>query len=128
MYYLAGCDTHRFSPSCAPANKVLDDEKDFRKSIEKRITTEEGRFLDQANAGSLKDLLSSCLDDAQGEQQKRQECSKVIQRAGKQTVIFANNFSSFLQAYSGIVEIMQGADQQYGGLAYSTLSLFLIVR
>lgn len=52
----------------------------------------------------------------------------MMKKVGKKTVVFANNFSSFLQAYSGIVEIMKGTDQQYGGLAYSTLSLLLIVR
>jgi hypothetical protein len=36
-------------------------------------------------------------------------------------------FSKFLESYSGIVEVVKLADQQYGGLAYSILSVFLIV-
>lgn len=36
-------------------------------------------------------------------------------------------FADFLEAYSGIVEIIKEADIQYGGLAYSTLSLLLLV-
>lgn len=36
-------------------------------------------------------------------------------------VVFAN----FLENFSGIVEIVRAADDQYGGLAYGTLSVFL---
>lgn len=36
-------------------------------------------------------------------------------------------FADFLEAYSGIVEIVKQADSQYGGLAYSTVSLLLLV-
>ena len=69
----------------------------------------------------------NCLGDAQGQQEQHHNSQKIVRKAGRQSVIFANNFSSFLQAYSGVIEIMKGADQQYGGVAYSTLSLFLIV-
>ena len=40
---------------------------------------------------------------------------------------FMTRFADFLEAYSGIVEIIKQADSQYGGLAYSTLSLLLLV-
>ena len=36
-------------------------------------------------------------------------------------------FSRFLENFSGIVTIAQAADQQYGGIAYGTLSLLLSV-
>ena len=92
-----------------------------------RLTKEEEQFAEKADLGSLRELVSDCLDRAQVQQEKSRNSAKIIRQAGKRTVIFANNFSSFLQAYSGIVEIMKGADQQYGGIAYGTLSLFLIV-
>jgi hypothetical protein len=41
---------------------------------------------------------------------------------------FVRAFADFLGAYSGIVELVKGAGQQYGQLAYETLSLFLTVR
>lgn len=72
--------------------------------------------------------MSSCLGDAQGQQEKHQNSQRIVRRAGKQAVVFANNFSSFVQAYSGIVKIMKGADQHYSGIAYGTLSSLLIVR
>ena len=40
---------------------------------------------------------------------------------------FMTRFADFLEAYSGIVEIVKQADSQYGGLAYSSLSLLLLV-
>lgn len=41
---------------------------------------------------------------------------------------FAKNFSAFLESYSGIVEMVKTGDNQYGGLAYGTLSLLLSVN
>lgn len=40
---------------------------------------------------------------------------------------FADKFSQFLASFSGIVEIVKVADEQWGGLAYGTLSVLLIV-
>ncbi|KXT00823.1 hypothetical protein AC578_2975 [Pseudocercospora eumusae] len=40
---------------------------------------------------------------------------------------FLYTFSQFLESFSGICEIVRAADQQYGGLAYGTLSLLLSV-
>lgn len=118
-------DESRFS--CEPAKKVLDEASNFRKQMDKRIDYEEKRFVEHADAKSLGTLLSGCLDDAQVQRDETHASTKLTKRVGKKTVVFVNNFASFLQAYSGIVEIMQGADQQYGGLAYSVLSLLLIV-
>ena len=95
--------------------------------MEKRITREEEHSLENADVGSIRTLLLDCLGDAQGQQEQHHNSQKIIRKVGKQTVVFASNFSSFLHAYSGIIEIMKGADEQYGGVAYSTLSLLLIV-
>ncbi|KAJ4361862.1 hypothetical protein N0V83_010803 [Neocucurbitaria cava] len=40
---------------------------------------------------------------------------------------FLSDFSTFLDNYSGIVEIVKSADSQFGGLAWGTLSIFLSV-
>jgi hypothetical protein len=37
-------------------------------------------------------------------------------------------FSDFLASYSGIIELVRNAGQQYGEVAYETLSVLLIVR
>jgi hypothetical protein len=36
-------------------------------------------------------------------------------------------FSNFLTSYSGIVEVVKGVDNNYGGIAYGTLSVLLAV-
>ncbi|KAL8907851.1 MAG: hypothetical protein Q9207_001175 [Kuettlingeria erythrocarpa] len=53
--------------------------------------------------------------------------TKGARKVGTATQAFLNSFSGFLESYSGIVELVKVADNQYGGLAYGTLSLFLSV-
>lgn len=48
-------------------------------------------------------------------------------KVGSVTQSFAKNFSAFLAGYSGVVEMVKTGDNQYGGLAYGTLSLLLSV-
>ncbi|KAI4142990.1 MAG: hypothetical protein L6R39_004752 [Caloplaca ligustica] len=122
-----GTNQEANSTSCERAKKALEENEAFHHEMQKNMTADERRSLQHATADSLDDLLSICLDDAKVQQDRRQRSQTVVKRAGKKTVVFASNFASFLQAYSGIVEIMQGADQQYGGAAYATLSLLLIV-
>ena len=100
---------------------------EFSKKIEKTITLEEQQFVNTATAESLEELLSHRLNEATGNRDKHASNQHKIVKVGKATQTFSNNFSSVLQAYSGIIEIKKGADQQYGGVAYSALSLLLIV-
>ena len=48
-----------------------------------------------------------------------------VRKAGPSVQKFLVIFAGFLESYSGIVELVKAADNQYGGLAYGTLSLFL---
>lgn len=50
-----------------------------------------------------------------------------VKKVGRISQTFFGKFSEFLRAYSGIVEILKGAGQGYGEVAYGTLSIFLIV-
>lgn len=49
-------------------------------------------------------------------------------RVGRCAQEFANGFSQFVAAYSGIVDIVKSAGGPYGEVAYQTLSILLIVR
>lgn len=51
----------------------------------------------------------------------RQHGSK---RVGRWAQEFANSFSEFVSAYSGIVDVVQGAGGIYATAAYQTLSIF----
>ena len=118
---------HYFRSSYKIANEAQSNQE-FRRRATKEITVKGQQFVETADLDSLTRLLSDGLNEATGGQEKHAHNQQIMGKVGKTTIAFANNFSSFLQAYSGIVEIMQGADQQYGGVAYSTLSLLLIVR
>ena len=115
-HYQTDCDRS----SLEPAWKAL---KVFRHELRKEITSEGLDFSERANEKTIQDILRYSLDGTKVQQGEH----TLIRKVGKKTVVFANNFANFLQAYSGVVEIMKGADQQYGGLAYGTLSLLLVV-
>ena len=95
--------------------------------IEKPITLDEQQFVQTADLESLERFLAQGLNEATDGRRIHATSQQTLGKVGKATVTFANNFSSFPQAWSGIVEIMQGADQQYGGIAYSALSMLLFV-
>ena len=48
-------------------------------------------------------------------------------KVGRRAQNFIKAFADFLGAYSGIVELVKGAGQQYGQIAYETLSMLLTV-
>ncbi|KAL9024102.1 MAG: hypothetical protein Q9196_006758, partial [Gyalolechia fulgens] len=76
------------------------------------------------NAGHAMQLLAHTNAQRRSWAAKRK---KGTRKVGTATQAFLNSFSGFLESYSGIVELVKVADNQYGGLAYGTLSLFLSV-
>lgn len=50
-----------------------------------------------------------------------------LRKPGAWVQHWLSTFGQFLTSYAGIVEIIKGADQQYGGLAYGTLALLLAI-
>ena len=73
-----------------------------------------------AQSGML--LASSALSGLKAERE-----SSATRKAGVGTQKVLSNIGSFLQGFSGIAEIVKGADQQFGGLAYGTVSVFATV-
>lgn len=57
----------------------------------------------------------------------KQARNQTARLPGKWVQKWLDTFSSFLTNYSGIVEVVKGADNQFGGLAYGTLSVLLCV-
>ncbi|KAI9764112.1 MAG: hypothetical protein M1840_008672 [Geoglossum simile] len=115
------------SVACEPAQDALLEQEAFRLRISKRITKEELGLLENADIGLLRELMAKCLSEANKQEEKHRERKSPMRSVGRKTAAFMNNFSGFLESYSGIVEVMRFADNQYGGLAYGTLSLLLIV-
>ena len=53
--------------------------------------------------------------------------SSASSKKGKLLEDAATNFVKYLDAYPGLIEIIKGADKQYGGVAYGTLATFMAV-
>lgn len=49
-------------------------------------------------------------------------------KVGRLAQEFLTSFAEFFKAYSGVVELLKGAGQVYGTVAYETLSILFIVR
>lgn len=93
----------------------------------------ENRIVEMdAEVNDGEDVASTSEDALRNAQEKFSQW-RLARRSGTGRKIatglqgFLVTFSDFLESFSGIVEIVKGADQQYGGLAYGTLSVLLTV-
>ncbi|KAI1346301.1 hypothetical protein F5Y01DRAFT_298144 [Xylaria sp. FL0043] len=99
----------------------------YNKSSDESREESEENLVKYINSLSLKQL-SDYVDfttnkmSAAGEE-LNQKRSRGFRRRANQLQDFAIAFNRFLQAYSGIVSIMQNADAQYGNVAFAALSL-----
>jgi len=111
------------------ADPALQD-KGFRSRITKRLTKTEREFLSSQPYDKLEELMRYYLGQAQSQQEKHHAEKKWIKKAGRRTTEFLTNFQGYMEAYSGIIQIMNGAGpfgQGYGDVAYGALSLLLVV-
>jgi len=101
----------------------------FRQEIKKRLTRTEIRYLSDCSAEKLESLLSSYLGQAQNSKEHHggDGGRRGLKWARSSTSKFLNNFNNYLQAYSGIVQMMNGVGPNYGDVAYGALSLLLLV-
>lgn len=75
---------------------------------------------------TLEDL--HCKIDARLERvQDQQRIWSVRSASGNRAICLLNDIAEFVGEFSGVVEVMKAADQAYGGVAYSALSVFLSV-
>ncbi|KAI9858315.1 MAG: hypothetical protein M1813_007590 [Trichoglossum hirsutum] len=123
-----------------PANETLRGRDEFKQRVRRILggkrgshqvpTTREGlqqqiKELDPRQLGELADSALRVAGRAHSTYIK--ERATGAKKMGQRTQNFVRVFADFLGAYSGIVELVRGAGQQYGQLAYETLSLFLSV-
>lgn len=125
LSHVAKLHAHCDSDTVEPAKIILDTQSKFE--LDTRSYVPAIGF----DPFSIREL--SVLEDVIRKMQKEAEYSKgqwVKNRSktSKHVQNFTTRFSQFLESYSGIVEVLKGADQQYGGVAYGTLSVFLVVR
>lgn len=130
-----------FRETLQPATESLREHELFKRQIfgflkgshanERVRSTKESlqQQLEELDSSQLRDLASSGLVKADKVHSTYVNERKTgMKRAGRVTQNFFKVFSDFLAAYSGIVDLVKGAGQQYGEAAYEALSLFLIVR
>lgn len=77
--------------------------------------------------GELEKLMSQNLELAARRMTHHHGYEGFWRKVGHNAVRFTKTVSDYFEAYSGIIEIMKDADQHYGGVAYATISLLLIV-
>lgn len=97
--------------------------------VRERIPSKEKRYiLEGYSSKDLERMLQFYLRNAaQGQTNSQESRSKRI-RAEHRTTDFLDKFHNHVQAYFGIVQLMNGAGQRYGDAAYGALSLFLVVN
>ena len=121
------------SRSAEPAREALDSSPAFVQSVS-QLVPREAKI--SATVDSKQDVLlltqyesaNTELDLAQVKNSAwAAKRKKGLRKLPTLLQTFMTRFADFLEAYSGIVEIIKQADSQYGGLAYSTVSLLLLV-
>lgn len=101
--------------------------EEFGQKIRKRLSRAETRYLSNCSASELETLFSRYLGQAEDSREHYDGDMRVLNRVRKETSKFLNNFNDYVQAYSGIIQIMNGVGQNYGDMAYGALSLLLVV-
>ena len=88
------------------------------------------RLIEDPDGGydTLKDHAFSTVNNATDVHVKYEsDRAKGRKKIGRLAQNFVQSFASFLSVYSGIVELLKGAGQIYGAVAYETLSILFIV-
>ena len=96
----------------------------------KRLSRQERECLDSSSADELEGLLQKYLDRAIERREVAKDKRNKMKRAANQTSDFLVAFHGYVEAYSGVIQIMNGAPGAggYGNVAYAALSLFLMVK
>ncbi|KAL8647629.1 MAG: hypothetical protein Q9226_006353 [Calogaya cf. arnoldii] len=109
---------HDYSETMKSARKMLDTQEDFMKDIQQINSFKRASDSSVNNFSELERMVQGMKGTAEN---VKGDWMKKRSKASKHTQNFTTKFSGFLESYSGIVEVVKGADQQYGGLAYGLL-------
>lgn len=132
------------SEELKPVKETLAERNQFWQIIKRKLTkTELKEVLENASASdqsndfnalddetyeSLVKRVRACMAETQrGNEELMQKRATGMRRISDGVQKFAQSFDEFLRTYSGLVDVLQAVDAQYGGLAWGTLSLLFIV-
>ena len=111
------------SEDCNKPNSLPNYHAQSLSDVEQRISnlsSELSKAHTAAQSGML--LASSALVNLKAERE-----STITRKVGVGTQRVLSDVGTFLKGFSGIAEIIKSADQQFGGLAYGTVSILATV-
>lgn len=96
----------------------------------KRLSRRERECLNTSSADELERLLQEYLERAIKRREVTKDKRNKLKRATNKTSDFLVAFHGYVEAFSGVIQIMNGAPGAggYGNAAYGALSLFLMVN
>lgn len=100
---------------------------EFRQKIRKSLTGDETKYLTNCSASELEILFSRYLDQVENAKKHHEGDGRGWKAARNGVSKFLNNFNDYVRAYSGVIQIMNGAGPSYGDAAYGALSVLLVV-
>jgi len=132
------------SEELKPVKDTLAERSQFWQMIKRKLTkTELKEVMENASASdqsndfrafddetyeSLVKRVKACMAETErGNEELIQKRATGMRRISDSVQKFAQSFNEFLHTYSGLVDVLQAVDAQYGGLAWGTLSLLFIV-
>jgi hypothetical protein len=118
-----------FSASSTVRDSAQPDLSDevFQSRIKKRLSTAEKKFISSYTCEDLETIMRRCLGQADSQKEQHHMKVKGIKQVSRETARFLNHFQGYLQAYSGVIQMMNGVGPGYGDAAYGALSLLLVV-
>jgi hypothetical protein len=108
---------------------LLETDDEFKKDVS-NITGQ--KLLNNLTTIQTRDALlgladSEMLRELVARRQWERRRSAGIYKASAQLQSGLSRFAEYLKCFSDLIEIVKAADQQYGGMACATLSIFLVV-
>ncbi len=127
------------SQTLQPTDQVIRERHRFRQKLQgllrsKHIVTTKTELEQQIKSYErdqeyLKEQAFGAITDAADDNTRyRNDRMKGRKKVGRLAQEFVTSFADFFKAYSGVVELLKGAGQVYGTVAYETLSILFIVR
>ena len=99
----------------------------FHQKVTKKLSEADQQYISSCSEAELEALILKHLNKANNGKARHDNDRSRLGRARSGTSKFLNNFHEYVQAFSGIIQIMNGAGQGYGDAAYGALSILLVV-
>ena len=119
------------SELCALADQAAEGYEAFLERLRtsstyRKLSEEHATELNAINGDALREVLRQHLNDVNAAHEHFEQRGRA-RRFSQNTIRFLSTFSTYIDAYGGIVEVLRVLGGNYGETAYKTLSVLLIV-